>query len=395
MSEWLKLVDEIGPEKILYLHDPEVGMKGVIVVDTMAAGGAGGGTRMLPDITTREMFGLARAMTYKFAMIDLPIGGAKSGIWADPAMPRPQKEAILRAFGRLAKPLISAGVTVASDMGTDTEDVKIIYDGAEVPYPSSGLSLQEKNGEPLENHATGYGVVVAAKAGCEYAGIDIKGATVAIEGFGKAAGGVASYIDQAGAKVVAWSNIDGCKYNKNGLDVQGLLKARKRHGDKALSEYDDARNLNKEDIYTLPVDILIPGARPSVINEKNADMIKAGVISSIANNPVTDEADQVLFSRNIQVIPDFLSNIGGVVVAIVDLLGGTAEDLFRSLEALIAPLTGQILAEARTEGIPPRILAINRLKEKILSIRNKKKEPLSLDELQKLLRQRLKLKKKT
>jgi len=126
MTAWMTVADEIGPEKILYLHDPEVGLKGIIVVDTISLAGTGGGTRMLPNITTEEMCNLARAMTYKFQMIDLPMGGSKAGIWADPNMVKIKKKAILTSFGRIAKPLMESGVNIASDMGTDTEDVETI-----------------------------------------------------------------------------------------------------------------------------------------------------------------------------------------------------------------------------------------------------------------------------
>jgi len=388
MPDWFKYTDEIGPEKIVYLHDPDTGLKGVIVVDTMSLAGAGGGTRMLPDITTEEMFGLARAMTYKFAMMDLPVGGSKAGIWADPGMPREQKDAVLKAFGRLVKPVIESGVTVASDMGTDTEDVDTIYAGAGLDNKTSGLSLQKKDGEPLENHATGYGVVVAARSACEFAGIDMKEAAVAIEGFGKAGGGVARYMEEAGATVVAMSNIDCTVYNKNGLDINSLLSVRETSRDRALSEYADAQHLSREDIFSLPVDILVPGARPYVINGKNADNVQAKVISSIANNPVTDEADHILFKKRIQFMPDFLSNSGGVVIAILDLLGGTADDLFHSLDALIEPLTKEILSDAKKEVTPARILAMKRIKEKIINIRTKKVEPLPFDEILNLARDR-------
>jgi len=388
MPDWFKYTDQMGPEKIVYLHDPDTDMKGVMVVDTMNLAGAGGGTRMLPDITTEEMVGLARAMTYKFAMLDLPVGGSKAGIWADPGMPGEKKDAVLKAFGRLVKPIIESGVTVASDMGTDTEDVETIYAGAGLENRTSGLSLQEKDGEPLENHATGYGVVVAARAACEYAGIDIHKATVAIEGFGKAGGGVARYIEEAGARVVAMSNIDGTVYNKGGLDIPSLLAKRDTFGDSALSEYKDAQHLSRKDIFALPVDILVPGARPYVINKKNAASVQAKVISSIANNPVTDEADPILFKKGIQFMPDFLSNAGGVVIAILDLLSGTADDLFNSLDSLIAPLTKEILSDAEKAKTPARILAMNRIKEKIMNIRTNKVEPLPFDEVLNLAREK-------
>jgi glutamate dehydrogenase (NAD(P)+) len=391
MSSWFTYTDEIGPEKILYVYDPEVGMKGIIVVDTWSLGGAGGGTRMLPDITTEEMFGLARAMTYKFAMLDLPVGGSKSGIWADPSLPPEKKEAILMAYGRALKPLLEAGVTVGPDMGTDSRDVDTICRGAGVESRISGLSLQEKDGEPMENHATGYGVVVAAQAACEFAGIDIKGATVALEGFGKAGGGVARYIAEAGAKLVAVSTVDGAIYNKDGLDVKKLLTDRKSMGDRAVTDYPDAKKIKTAELFSLPVDVLVPGARPYVINEKNAEKIGAKVISSIANNPITNGAHEILFKRKIHVVPDFVSNAGGVLVAVVDVLGGTVDDLFKALREVIPPNVKETLTGAREEKIPPMMLAIKQIREKIIKQRRREIEPPSFEELITMLKERLKI----
>jgi glutamate dehydrogenase (NAD(P)+) len=391
MSDWLSMADELGPEKILHVYDPETGMRGVVVVDTMSLAGAGGGTRMLPDISTEEIFGLARAMTYKFAVMDLPIGGSKAGIWGDPAMPRAKKDGILKAFGRAIKPLLEAGVNVASDMGTDDDDVDCMYEGAGIPHRSTGLTKHQIDGEPLENHATGYGVVVAAQAGCEYIGVAMKGASVAIEGFGKAGGGVARYIIEAGARVVALSNIDGTLYNPEGLDIKALLEARRSQGDRALSAYQAAQHLSREAIYTLPVDILIPGARPYVITKDNAEQVRAKIISCIANIPITAEAEAVLFRKNIHAIPDFISNAGGVIVALVDILGGREKDVFHALRAVIRPLTIEILEESKKKGISPRKLAVKQVTEKVLQARARKAAPPPLEELLAIARKRFDL----
>jgi len=143
MLELMKRADEIGPERIFHVYDPAVGMKAVVVVDTTAFGRAAGGTRMLPDITTEEIASLARAMTYKCTILDIPIGGAKAGICADPSIRGAQREAILRAFGNAVKPLLTAGVGLGADMGTDDEDVATIYAGA-LASPPEPLAWRSK-----------------------------------------------------------------------------------------------------------------------------------------------------------------------------------------------------------------------------------------------------------
>jgi glutamate dehydrogenase (NAD(P)+) len=369
MQEWIAITDEIGPERVFHVYDPRVGMRGVVVVDSTVRGRAGGGTRMLPDITAEEMLGLARAMTHKFTILDIPIGGAKAGIWADPGMKGDQRKEILMAFGNAVKPLLENRVGLGADIGTDNDDVAIIYQGAGLSSGYTGLSLEEIDGEPLENYATGYGVVVAAKAACESAGLDIQGASVAIEGFGKVGGGVARYMMEEGAKVVAISTIDGAIYDEGGLDVKKLIEMRKECGDKVVEEYKGARHIDKRDLFSLPVDILIPGARPHVIDKNNSQRVQAKIISSIANIPITDEAEDILHQRGILSVPDFVSNAGGVILGMIDSLGGTVDHVFNALRTLIEPLTKDILAEARKEGINPRTLAVRKTTEKVLKAR--------------------------
>lgn len=377
MVEWTQMTDKLGPQKILHVYDPVTGVKGVVVVDTMSLAGAGGGTRMLPDITTQEIFQLARAMTHKYAILDFPVGGAKAGIWGDPSIKGAKRKELMMSFGNAVKPLLSNNVTLAADMGTDNDDVALFFEGAGLPKKFTGLSTQDIEGEPLEDHVTGYGVVVAALAACKLAGVKIKGARIAVEGFGKVGGGVVRYISEAGAKVVALSTIGGTIYNADGLDVKALLKARKTQGDKAVASYKNAKHLKPQDIYGLPVDVLIPGARPYLITKKNAGLIKAKVISSIANVPITEEAEEIIFKNGILSVPDFISNAGGVILGVIDVLGGKKEDVFRVVGDYIGPISTKILKESRQKNVNPRALAIARTTAKVLAAR--KKDPGDID----------------
>jgi glutamate dehydrogenase (NAD(P)+) len=389
MSAWVTTIDQLGPEKVLHVYDPSTELKAVVVVDTISIGGAAGGTRMLPDITTEEIFQLARAMTHKFAILDFPIGGAKAGIWAEPGIHGPQRRELMLSFGRAVKTLLGAGITLAADMGTDNEDVATFFEGAGVPKKFTGLSNQMVDGEPLEDHATGYGVVVSALAACQFAGLNIKNARVAIEGFGKVGGGVARYISESGASVVAISTLNGAIYNKDGLDVKALLEARKTAGDKAVLEYKKAKRIRSHELYNLPVDILIPGARPYVITKKNAGGVKAKVISSIANIPMTDEAEAILFKKGILAVPDFISNAGGVILGVVDVLGGTSDDVFRVLRDFLGPLSSGILSEAKQQGVNPRALAVQKTTAKVMAAWSQPAAATDFEQLMNDMRKRL------
>ncbi|MHA1593113.1 MAG: Glu/Leu/Phe/Val family dehydrogenase [Candidatus Baldrarchaeia archaeon] len=385
--EGIKL-DEIGPELVLHVYDPPTGMRGVVVIDTTVYGSAAGGIRMLPDITTSEIVDLARVMTYKFAIFNLPVGGAKGGIWAEPHIRN--RDEILIAYGRAIAPLLRSGIYIpGADMGTSDKDVQLICDaaGAEEVKPR-GLGLKIKEGMPLEDHLTGYGVVTACKIACEFAGIDLNGATVAIEGFGKVGGGVARYMARAGAKVVAISTIKGAIYNPNGIDVEELLEMRKRYGDDVVLAYKDAKRLEKEELFSLPVDILVPGARPYVINRSNVDKIGAKIVCPGANIPVTDEAEEILLRRGIISVPDFIANGGGIIAGVVDRLGGDEKQAFSMIESLIGSLTRRVLSEAMDKGIPPRTIAVEIARQRVLEAM-RKRERKSLEELRKAVKESL------
>ena len=387
MTEWIDWIDGLGPQKIVQVFDPESGMKGVAVIHTTVFGRAAGGIRMMPDITTREIALLARTMTYKNGILGSPMGGSKSGIWADPQIKGEEREKIMSGFGRALEPLISSGLVLGADIGTNEQDVRNVYRAAGQDWGGEGL--RESEGEPLENLVTGYGVFVAAGKACAKAGMDLEGATVAVEGFGKVGGGVSKYLEEAGAKVVAVSTVLGAVYNENGLEVSRLREMRKSSGDRAGLEDKEGAYLDKEDIYTLPVDILLPGARPFVIDSGNAGRIKAKVISSSANIPITEKAEEILFQNGVVVVPDFISNAGGVLVHLVHAFGGTDDDVFTSIKNVIGDLTREVLSESSGKGINPRTVAVNRVNDAIKEAGRAETLP-SFEELGQLMRQRLK-----
>jgi len=149
-----------------------------------------------------------------------------------------------------------------------------------------------------------------------------------------------------------------------------------------VTEYKKAKRIKSQEIYGLPVDILIPGARPYVITKKNAGNVKAKVIASIANIPMTDEAEAILFKKGILAVPDFISNAGGVILGVVDVLGGSADDLFRVLRDTIGPLSSSILSEAKQQNINPRALAVQKTTAKVMAARS---EPPAAVDLEKLI----------
>jgi len=349
--------DEIGPEKILYVYDPKTKLKGILVVDNTARGPAIGGVRMAPDVSAEEVFRLARAMTFKSAAADLRHGGGKSGIIADPKSEN--KYGLVRSFAKAIGPI--AEYIPGPDMGTDECCMAVVYDeiGRAVGLPRvlGGIPLDEIG-------STGYGVVVSTKVACEYVLLDLSKASVAVEGFGAVGKAAVKFLTEKGANVVAISDSKGAIYQPDGLNYEKLLKAKETTG--AVKNYEGGRTIRNEDLFQLPVDILIPGARPDVISNKNARNIKATLVVEAANIPVTMEAERILHDRGILAVPDFIANAGGLITAAVEYRGGTENEAFRVIEDKIARNTKLVLDMARDQKILPRIAAEKMAKERVL-----------------------------
>jgi glutamate dehydrogenase (NAD(P)+) len=343
------LFDADGPQRLFHYYDPAVGLRGVVVIDTVRFGISAGGVRMAADLTLAEMVRLARAMSYKFAMLDMPCGGAKAGIWLDPADPcRPQ---VMRAFLDAIRPLLDSRAYMAGpDMGTWSADFEPVSPSSACA-PSLGAQMHE--GLPLEDQLTGFGVVVAARTAAERLGWSLPGARVALEGFGKVGTGAVKYFAREGARLVAVSTLRGTLHDPAGLDVDRLLALRAVHGDAVVEAYDPARSpLPRSALFEVACDILVPGARPDAIGTRNVESIQAKLIVPAANIPYATGAVEALQRRQIIALPDFVSNAGGVLAGLVELQGGGVEDAFATVRGRIAYTVGLVLQEAHERHCP-------------------------------------------
>lgn len=362
--------DDLGPEAVIRVRDAATGMRGVLVIDNSFFGPAGGGTRMAPDVTEDEVADLARAMTYKHALAGLPTGGAKAGIVADPAMPADRKAAVLRAFGRGLAPLLRSVdegwvLGVGPDMGVGDADVDTIYEGAERPNINPHYTGPIGRDDP--NDLTGFGVVVAARAALASRKRSIAGgASFAIEGFGHAGVGVARYATRDGGRVVAITTLRGGVYNPAGIDVARMLELRRVHGDDCVRHYEHADPIQPGDLYFLPADVLVPGARPYVIDARNHHRVQASILCAAGNIPLTEDAEELLHQRDVLVVPDFVANAGGTISVWTAIVGGTVDQAFASCERIIGASTARVLAEAKEQHVSPPAAARRRVRMQIL-----------------------------
>ena len=343
--------DELGPAKILYLRQQEPDLKACVVVDNVACGPALGGVRMAPDVTVEEVLRLARAMTLKNAAAGLPHGGGKAGIVADPALPRPDKERLIRAFAQMIREFTD--YIPGPDMGLNEESMAWIKDeiGRAVGLPRvlGGIPLDEIG-------ATGFGLAVSAEVAAPYAAITLRGARVAVQGFGAVGIHAARFLAQRGAKLVAASDSRGGVVDPSGLPLDALI-AHKKSG-QSLITFQQGKATKAPDIVGVDCDIWIPAARPDVLNEQNVGLLKARLVLQGANIPATDAAEKWMQAHGVLNIPDFIANSGGVICASVEYHGGTQAQAMAVIEERIRSNTREVLDRARQMNCAPRDAAV-------------------------------------
>ncbi|MCX8174781.1 MAG: Glu/Leu/Phe/Val dehydrogenase [Candidatus Micrarchaeota archaeon] len=345
--------DAIGPEKILQVYDPITKMQGVVVIDNTALGPGKGGIRMVPDITTEEVFGLARAMTWKNALADIPFGGAKSGIKASAS--NSHKAQLVAAFAEKIAELVPKTYIPGPDMNMGEGDMKIIAETIGTPKAATGKPAS-MGGLPHELGSTGYGVALSTQVALEHAKIPIEGATVAIEGFGNVGTFTAKHLSSWGAKIVAVSDSKGAAYLEGGLDFETLMRVKKEKG--TVAAYPGAKVLEARELFSVKCDVLIPGARPDVIHAGNMHSIKAKIIVEAANIPMRHEIEQQLAKRGILIIPDFVANAGGVISSYVEFIGGSEKEMFSMVKEKITANTRLVLEKAKNGDLRAAALAI-------------------------------------
>ena len=293
---------------------------GFRVQHNLARGPAKGGIRYSPKTDIDEVRALAMWMTWKCSLLRLPYGGAKGGVLCDPrAMSRGELERLTRRYATEISLLIGPDTDVpAPDMGTDAQTMAWIMDtysmhhGHTYPAVVTGKPVCIGGSEGRVD-ATGRGIVIVAREAAKRMGMDLRGASVAVQGFGNVGSVAARIFQEQGARVVAVCDAMGGVYNPKGLDIPSLLECSRRDG--TLTTHSDGVMVTSEELLELDVDILVPAALENQITSANAKRVRAPLIVEGANGPVTPAADQILYDRGTVLVPDILANAGGVVVS--------------------------------------------------------------------------------
>ena len=368
VSVWEE-TDQWGPEKVLQVYDPDTGMKGVLVIDNTSTGPGKGGIRFAEGTSPLDVFKLARTMTWKCAAAGLPFGGAKGGIIADPNSV--DRVAWVKSFAKMIRPYCPGQYIAATDIGTTELDMAIFAHEIGDMRACTGKP-SELGGIPHELGTTGYGVTTALETALEVLSelkaihIQRNNIKVSIQGFGNVGSFTPRFLDSAGIKVVAISDVSGLVCNKDGLNIPRLMIDMK--GKSILSDLDGYDILDKNQIFEFNSDIFIPAAMGNVIIDKTVTkLLNHGVkiVIEAANLPTSSTADEYLNKNGVWLIPDFLANAGGVIGSFVEYQGRTEKEAFELIKYKISKNIKNILTQAIMNEENPRILALEMSKQRV------------------------------
>ncbi|OLM01913.1 NAD-specific glutamate dehydrogenase, NADP-specific glutamate dehydrogenase [Pseudonocardia sp. Ae406_Ps2] len=362
------------PYMRLQWNDAVTGAVGYLVVHTLRAGLATGGTRMRAGCTLSEVEDLARGMANKTATFDLPIGGAKGGIDFDPKDPRAVE--VLQRFCEAMRPWIDAHWVTAEDLGVPQHLIDEVFEklglgqsyhaaisraadpAATLERVRTGLKAEVDGGFELGDVIGGYGVAHACLASAVSWGQIPADTTVAIQGVGTMGGAAAYYLHEAGMKVTTLADAAGTLHCADGLDVPTLLDLRDGYGEIDRSRLPaGVEQLPRTAILSAEVDILVPAAISYAITPDNSYDVRARVIVEAANAATTPEAEAMLAARGVPVLPDFVANAGAVAWAWWLLLGEVDDDpqnSFDRLRTVMHAKVAQLLAAWTEDGVTPR-----------------------------------------
>ncbi len=342
-----------------------------------ARGPMKGGLRYHPEVDLDEVRSLASLMTWKTALLDLPFGGAKGGITCDPLqMNEDELEHMTRRFtSRMGLAWGLHRDIPAPDLNTDARVMAWIMDEYSQHYGYTPGIVTGKplalGGSPGREAATGRGVSIATREAARDFRIELKGARVAIQGFGNVGSHAARFLHEMGARIVAVSDLGGGLFAGDGLPVPDLFDHAREH--RTIQGFARGESISNADLLTLDCDILIPAALGGAITRENARQVQASMVVEAANSPVTTAADSILEERGIHVVPDILANAGGVTVSYfewvqnIQALAWEEAEVNARLERMMTRAYRSVVERMRSGAIPMRTaafaLAIERVAE--------------------------------
>lgn len=328
-----------------------------------------GGIRYHPNLDLGEVAALAMAMTWKCALMNLPLGGGKGGVEVDPlACSDHELQALTRRYTAELLSVIGPEKDIpAPDMGTNEQIMSWIMDtysqhaGTITPEIVTGKPV-ELGGSALRREATGRGVVYCIEEAAREIGLKLQGATFVVHGFGNVGSIAAAEMVARGAKCVGVADISGGYVNPAGISLSAL-NAHLKHS-RTLAGFSEAEKVAPEDVLTTPCDVLIPAATGQVITARNAPEVRCRILAEGANAPTMPEADPILLEKDVFIIPDVLCNAGGVTVSYFEWVQGgmhffwSEAEIDERLSKLMKDAIRRVRQFATSRKVPNRMAAL-------------------------------------
>ena len=342
--------------------------QGYRVQHNVARGPAKGGLRFHPDTDINDVRALAMWMTWKCALVGVPFGGAKGGVTCDPgSMSVTELEALTRRFATELEPFIGPDSDIpAPDVGTNAQTMAWIVDtvsmhrGYSIPAIVTGKPIAI-GGSVGRADATGQGALYTIEDAARRVGLDLRGARVAVQGFGNVGEATARLLYDAGAKVIAITDVHGGVANPDGIDVPFVRRHLGEHG--TVAGTPGTSPITNDQLFALNVDILVLAALEGQITAANAATVRARIIAEAANGPVNPDADPILRERGVFVVPDILCNAGGVIVSYFEwaqnraAIAWTLDEINERMRRQILSAASHVWDRAAADGISQRLAA--------------------------------------
>lgn len=364
-------LDKWGPEKVVQVYDPDISMQGYLIIDNTTLGPGKGGIRISPTITPLGIFKLARLMTWKCALAEIPFGGAQAGIRANPYEIDSIK--YIKAFADKIAPFVPNRYIAGPDINVGEKEIAAFVETVGDLLGATGKPT-DLGGIAYQNDMAGFGIGVALETSLQVLHDSIKcphclsETRVVIQGFGKVGYGTAKYLNSKGAHIVAVNDNWGTLYNPEGIDITKIRgSAYAMSKERSLKRSKEGMILPRDEIYKIECDVFIPCAYDCAVNEDTSSQLKTKLIVEGANNSSTPDAERKLFEKGIIILPDILVNAGGIIGSFAEYRKMDATEAFVLIESKIKKNVKLISEKIIDSGLIPRIIAKDIAQQRLLS----------------------------
>lgn len=351
-----------------------------------ALGPAKGGIRYHQNVSADEVRALSAWMTWKCAVVGIPYGGGKGGIIVDPKkLSRGELERLTRGYARAVSSVIGPNTDVpAPDVNTNSQTMAWIVDeysklhGHWTPAVITGKPI-DLGGSLGRDTATAQGVAFTVKEAASKLGIELDGAPTVVQGYGNAGSNAAKILHQDyGCRIIAVNDSTGGAYNPDGMDPDKLLEHKKKTG--SVRGFPGSKDISNSKLLELDCEILVPAALENQILKENAHKVRAKIVAEAANGPTTPEADKILHSKGVTMIPDILANSGGVTVSYFEWVQNrqgyywSADEVKNKLEKIMVSAFNEVYETSKKYKVDMRTAAylhsVNRVAKAMVHTRS-------------------------